>query len=200
MGIQIEDGTGDGHSVKITSEHQMKVQSESHELQHHVSFEDGQVFQAIGEVSDIADGLNTVLHIRNDSTSLKAIVSFIRLQLPGISGLGSTLLPDDGTYFQLGRDTVRSSGGVGVAPVNMNFASGNTPALTAYKDNLVVSGAFQELDRWYPGHSMMTFNKQGSLILGLNDTLEVRLTTDQPALTVAYCRVTIMLKKNGTGA
>jgi hypothetical protein len=196
MALQIEDGTGKSYGLGVTENHQARVQSESHELQHHISMRDGQVYQIIGGTDDVLSGTNTILHIRNDSSVFKNVVSFIRLQIPPIADATPTL-PGAGTYFQIGRNTIRASGGIGVEPVNMNFSSGNIADMTVFKDQVTVSGTFVEFDRWYPSHDMMTFNKQGSLILGLNDTLEIRLVTDQAALTVAYCRVTIMLKKDG---
>ena len=39
---------------------------------------------------------------------------------------------------------------------------------------------------------MMTFNKQGSVIVGQNDTLEIRVVSDHTAGT-AYARVTFMM-------
>jgi hypothetical protein len=177
MGLQIEDGTGNGFQVKINDEHQMAVVSENHELQHHISRLHGQVYQVVGEVSDLWTGTNTLLHIN------------------GVSG--SDYLPDVGTYFQIGKDTSYSSGGTTVSPVNMNFFSGNAAEVTAYKENPSVTGDFVEFDRWYPSTSMMTYNKHGSLLLGLNDSIEIRLTTNRPEIPNAWCRVTMMLIKNG---
>jgi hypothetical protein len=197
MAVKIEDNAGGGAGLRITDENQAKVQSESHELQHHVSINHGQVYQVIGGITNIASGINTALIIKNTSANLKAIISFIRLQVPGLKTWGTTHLPDENTYWQMGRDTLWSSGGVAVEPVNMNFASGNVGDLECYKDGPTVTGTFQAFDEWYPNHDMMTFNKQGSLILGLNDAIEIRLVTDNATLQKAYCRVTIMLKKNG---
>lgn len=196
MAVKIEDNAGASWGLKVTENHQALVQAESQELQHFVSFQNGQVYQVIGGTDDVVSGTNTLLHIRNDSSTLKAIVTFIRLQVPPVVDATPTL-PGVGTYFQLGRDTLRASGGVGVEPVNMNFSSGNVADLTAFKDQVTVSGAFSEFDRWYPNHEQHVFNKQGSIVMGLNDTLEIRLVSDQAALTAAYCRVTIMLKQNG---
>ena len=196
MAVKIEDNSGNSYGLKVTEEGQALVRAESQELQHHISFNNGQVYQVIGGTDDVVSGTNTLLHIKNDSTNLKAIVTFIRLQVPPIADASPTL-PGVGTYFQIGRDTSRVSGGAGVEPVQMNFSMGNVADLTVFKDQVTVSGTFTEFDRWYPDHSMHVFNKQGSLIMGLNDTLEIRLVSDQAALTAAYCRVTIMLKKNG---
>lgn len=197
MAVKIEDNSGDGHGLKVTENNQALVQAESQELQHFISINKAQVYQVSGGTDDVLNGTNTLLHIRNDSTALKAVITFIRLQVPPVADATPTL-PGVGTYFQLGRNTLHASGGVGVEPVNMNFGTGNVADLTCFKDQVTVSGTFVEFDRWYPDHSMEIFNKQGSLIMGLNDTFEIRLVSDQAALTAAYCRVTIMLVKNGS--
>jgi hypothetical protein len=190
MGLNIEDGTGRGYQVKVNAENQLETVSVNHELQHHISKDEAQVYQIVGFLSDVWNGTNTVLHIQNTSTTLHGVVSYMRLQCPGTSG--SSWLPDSGTYFQIGTGTSYGSGGTTVSPVNMNFQSGNIAPATVYKDNPAVTGTFVEFDRWYPNDSMMTFNKHGSLILGLNDTMEIRFITDRPEHPTVYCRVTMM--------
>jgi len=191
MGLNIEDGTGKGYQVKVNSENQMETVSVNHELQHHISRHEGTVYQIIGGLTDVWNGTNVVLHINNSDPARKAVISYMRFQCPGPSGSG--MLPDNETYFQIGRDTTYSSGGTEATAVNMNLSSGNEASLAAYKDNPAVTGTFTEFDRWYPTHSMMTFNKHGSLILGLDDSIEVRLVTNRPELPNAYCRITIMM-------
>jgi hypothetical protein len=57
-----------------------------------------------------------------------------------------------------------------------------------------MAGTFTQFDKWYPGaDQMMTYNKHGSLIIGFNDTLEIRLVTDHTAGN-ALARVTGMFK------
>ena len=196
MALQLEDNTGKAWGLGITENNQALVQAEVQELQHYISINDAQVYQIIGEISDIASGINTLLNIRNDSSILKGIISYIRLQLPGVAGEGITKLPDEGTYFQFGKNSGRVSGGVEVVPENVNFSSGNVAELTAHKD-MVITSDFVEIDRWYPDSSMQIFNKHGSVILGLNNNFELRLVTGDATLLTAYCRVTIMLTKNG---
>jgi hypothetical protein len=80
----------------------------------------------------------------------------------------------------------------------MNFDSGNVAPATAYEESPVMAGTFTEFDAYYPdGSTMMVFNKHGSIVLGLNDTLEVRLVSDHTA-GVAYARVTGMFKEIGS--
>lgn len=189
MGLQLEDGTGKGYSVKVNADNAMSAEAVIHELQHHISRSSAQVYQVIGETSNISAGVNTVLHISNNSPDLHIVISYMRIQAPELDG---TSVINFQTYFQFGTGTEYESSGNVVTPVNMNFSSGNIANLSAYKNKPVVSGLFTEFDRWYPGDgkSMMTFNKAGSVIIGRGDTLEIRLVTDQLSGT-AYCRVTL---------
>ncbi len=189
MGFQIEDGEGQGRSAGVTDGNQLKVLAENHELQHHESLFHGRVYQVIGDVA-ITGGTQTVLHMTNDSAK-RLSVTFVRMQ--AISFNGGAAPADSGTFYQMGFGTTYTSNGTDVTPVNMNRTSNNTADVTAKDDNPVVGGSFSEVDRWYPtsDENMMTFNKQGSPILGKNNTIEVRITTDNTT-GVAYTRMTFL--------
>jgi hypothetical protein len=177
MSIFIEDGHGAGYKLRINDEGQARTQSEIHELQHHISWNDGQCYQTVGLETAIAAATQTILHIKNTSAAKKFVVSYMRLQIAGEAG--GTTLPNAANYFQIGFGRTYSSGGSSVTPVNMNQTSGNVAPLTAYDESPVMAGTFTEFDRWYPrSGEMQTYNKHGSLILGLNDTIEVRLVSD----------------------
>jgi len=187
MGFTLEDGTGQGYRVKISAENQMHVQAENHELQHHISILHGQVYQAIGTHTLTTSGAKTILHLKNDDPERMMVVSYMRLQFPGGDG---TI--DNDTYFQLGYGTTYSAGGAGVTPINMNSSSGNLATITAYHDNPTVTGSLDVFDHWYADNGMMTFNKHGSIVMGLGDTLEFRLQTDQ-STGLVYVRCTFMM-------
>ena len=192
MSIFIEDGQGTGNKVGVTIEHQILTQAENHELQHHISWKDGQCYQTLGEITTIAAASETVLHMQNTSSTKNFIVSYIRLQIAGEAG--GTALSDVLTYFELGFGRTYASGGVAQVPVNMNRTSGNVAAITAYDESPVLAGTFVQFDKWYPGvDQMQTYNKHGSLILGFNDTLEFRLVTDHTSGN-ALARVTGFFK------
>jgi len=186
MALQIEDGTGKGYRAGVTIENQLMTQAEIHELQHHISRTKGQVYQAIGTHTFSSSGTKILLHIKNNDPARLMVVSYMRIQFPDSTAVVST------TFFDCGFNTLYSSNGIIITPVNMNASSGNVATVIAYDDNPTVSGAFTEFDRWYPDESMQTFNKHGSLILGLGDTIAWRLTTDQTS-GFAYCRVTLMM-------
>lgn len=198
MGLQILDGGGSGRLVVVDSQGQLRTATESHELQHHISLHNGQVYQVIGTHDATAAGAGeyTTLHLRNTSTTQWIVVTFIRLQAH-MTG-GAVAAQTD--YFDIGFDRTYASGGATVTPVNTNRTSGNAAAAIVYGANPTLAGTMTLLDRWYIEHSsavisnskMQTFNKQGSVILGQNDTLEIKATISQNAF--LYSRVTFMFK------
>ena len=187
MAIQLEDGIGKGYRAEINNENQLSTVAVVHELQHHISDTYGRVFQVIGDHTLVSAGTKTLLHLTNNDPARDVVVSYMRVQYPD-----STSVIDASTYFQFGFGTTYGSGGIEAAPVNVNRASGNVAVVGAYYDDPVISGVFIEADRWYCDNSMTVFNKHGSVILGLGDTLEWRLTTDQD-FGLAYVRVTMMM-------
>ncbi len=169
----------------------MFVRAESHSLQHHVSRHMGETYQIIGDFESVSNSTYTILHITNTKPDKVICISYVRTQAI-VSG-GSTI-PDVGTFFQLGFGTEFSSGGTLVTPVAMNTTSGKASGTTAYDNNPSVTGTFTEIDRWYvePNGRQTVFNKDGSIIIGQNDTVEVRFTSDHTAGT-AYARITYFL-------
>ncbi len=194
MGLQLLDGSGTGQLAYVTQEGQLQTVSESHSLQHHVSRSNGLAFQVIGSSTHSVGGSGgdtyTVLHVQNTSSTRWLVVTYIRVQ---------AILPnagDENDYFSIGFGTEYSLNGGNATPTNMNKQSGNVADATCKQsldDNpITVSGTFTEFDRWYSdGISGMTFDKDGSLILGQNNTLESRFITTQSPATV-YTRFTFM--------
>ncbi len=188
MGFQIEDGTGSGHVAQVTSTNQVKTITESHELQHHISRNFGQSYQVISTDTGITAATQTILHLKNTDTTRKMVISFIRMQ--AITNTASK--PVVGEYFQMGLGRTVSSGGTEVTPVNVNASSGNVASVVATGVDPTMAGTFSETDRWYnEGNNEHSYNKQGSHILGLNDTFEVRLVSAGTG--EAYCRITFMM-------
>lgn len=191
MGFVIE-GPKRGTAVKVTKDGDLATRAIVHELQHHHSRDNGQVYQVIGDDVTIASGTNILLHLRNDSSTHGLVVSYVRMQ--NVDLAGGTAPPSVNTYFQLGTGTTYVSGGTAVTPINTNRTSGNTANVTAYDNTPTISGTFIELDRWYPDGdgAEQTYNKHGSIILGKNDTLSIRLVTDNTSGT-GYCRITFAM-------
>lgn len=179
----------DGKIAGVTSEHQLQVEAEVHELQHHISRSTGQAYQVRGETDTLTAATIPVLHLRNDDPDRALVISFIR------SGVVATnaSLPAIAEYFALGFNTT-ISGGTAVTPVNMNRKSGSDALVTATTSTPTSAGTFVEFDRWYPNSNgdRESYNKQGSIILGLNDTIEIRHISTGTA-GVSWARITFMM-------
>lgn len=189
MGLQIEDGRGSGMLAKVTETFQLETRSESHELQHHISRNDGNAYQVLSIDTGITATTQTLLHLKNNDSSKALIVSFIRMQ--AITDTASK--PVAGEYFEMGFGRTVASGGTAATPVNLNSTSGNTASITATGVEPTMAGTFQSIDRQYNIASCeeVPFSKQGSIILGLNDTFEVRFVSG--GVGEAKCRITFMM-------
>lgn len=163
--------------LHVTTEGQAAVRAENHELQHHISWSDGLVFQAMGIDTGITSKTQTILHFINTSPSHLAVFSFIRVQ--AITNTASK--PVIGEYFSFGFDDTVSSGGTVIIPRNMNNAgfSGETADVIATgATDPTMADTFDEIDRWNnEGNNEHMYNKAGSIILGRNRTFSIRFTT-----------------------
>lgn len=187
-GVQISNHS-DGTLAGITSEHQLLVRAESHELQHHIARHQGQTYQVISIDTGITAKTQTLLHLKNDSATHDMVVSFIRIE--AITNTASK--PVVGEYFELGYGRTVASGGTAATPVNTNTASGNTAGVTATGIDPTMAGTFTLIDRKYhqANGEETVFNKQGSLVVGQNDTFEIRFLSAGTG--EAKCRVTFMM-------
>ncbi len=191
--MQIQDPTT-GDVARVSNQGQLKGVVESHELQHQNSWVNENTYQVIGDVT-IANATTTVLHIKNTDSERKVVISFVRVQ--AIDPAGGTAPPAAANYFQLGINETVSSGGTAVTPVNVNAGSGKTASVTTTDNGPTMGGTFAEIDRWYldADAGSQIWNKQGSVILGLNDTFSVRFVSDNTSGT-AYARITFMMIEN----
>jgi hypothetical protein len=195
MSIFVQDGTGSGKLAAVSSENQLKVEAENHAHQYHVSAVNGQVYQALSTTTSVSASATTnLLHIKNNSPTLDLVVTFIR-----IDAVVAGTLPAAGCYYDVGFDEEYSSGGTAITPANMNRKSGNIADATIYGNNPTVTGSLVEIDKHYVSASgdENTYNKQGSMILGQNNTLTIRLVTDTGNTGEAVARVTFMMIANG---
>jgi hypothetical protein len=178
MGFSITDGTGKGYEAKVGSDNRAHVEAKSQSLQHVISKEEGQSYQVIGDFASINNSTHTILHIKNTSSTRYLVVTYIRLQTIDLAG--GTAPPDSGTYWEIGTGRTVSSGGSAVTPVNMNIASGNSADATCTDNNPTMSGTFTQIDKVYPESEadLITYNKEGALILGKDDTIEIRIASD----------------------
>jgi hypothetical protein len=128
MGIHIEDGSGQGFSVKVNDKNELATSATTRTEEHQASIEDGDAYivstLATADTLTLATG-NTYnfLYIKNTS-ALKKII----LQKVGVStSVAGCILkwiknPVEGTITNAATETA----------INSNFSSGNVAELTAY--------------------------------------------------------------------
>jgi len=192
MAIQIEDGKGRNGNVAVTTQQQLKVQSESHELQHYISRVFGEVYQVGGEHNLSSSGTKNVLFIQNTSTTQRLVVNFIRVQgiATGVS------LPTTGTYFAMHFGDQYTSGGIVSTPVNINRSSGKSASSISYTNNPTLDEIKTiKFDKWLleSQGKENDYNKQGSIILGANDSLTIKFVTEATS-GQARCMITCMFE------
>lgn len=189
MSDQIKDGTGRGFLLGITPQNQAKVVAEVHSLQHHIARHTGQTYQAISIDTGITAKTQTLLHLINTDADKVLVISYMRMQ--AITDTASK--PVVGEFFEIGFGRTVASGGSTTTPVNMNRASGNVAKVTATGIDPTMAGTFTAFDRVYNESSgrEYVFNKEGSIILGLNDTIEIRFVSAGAG--EAKARITFMM-------
>ncbi|KKM87174.1 hypothetical protein LCGC14_1271620 [marine sediment metagenome] len=188
----IRDGTGKGYLVQVTSTNRLAVEAISKSLQHEISENKGQAYQVIG-MATLASGTVISLHILNTSSTRNLVVTYIRHQI--IDESGGTALPNASNYFRIAFNRTFSSGGSTVTPVNLNQGSGNEAEVTAYDTNPTLAGTAKEIDRWYTKAEadMNTFNKEGSIVIQPNHTMELAYIGDQTSGTL-YTRLSFLME------
>lgn len=189
MAIEIKNYS-DGTLAGVTTDNQLRVVSENQELQHFISWVKEDAYQVIAHDTGITAQNQTILHIKNTSSTKKCVISFIRLS--AITNTASK--PVVGEYWQMGVGDTIASGGSTVTPVNMNASSGRVAEVTCTTGDPTEGDTFTEIDRVYNQNNEHTYNKQGSIILGLNDTFSIKLLSAGTGQATA--RVTFMMIDN----
>jgi len=196
MDIEIRDPRG-GTGAFVTSQNQLEVKAESVAQQHYISKKQGGTFQVAGNSGTLTAGDTTILHIRNDSADKQMVVTYMRAQLTNVSG---GAFDDLGDYLEFGFGRTVTSGGTAVLPVNMNRSSGVVAPVTATEANPTVAGTFISVgDTVHPTASgeAYVYNKEGSVILGLNDTMEMRYVGTHTVGEINVRVTFMMVDKNG---
>ncbi len=192
----ITDGKGTGYRARVDNSNRLLVRSFSETIQHSVSHNEGQAYQIIGEAT-LSSGTTTALHIKNISSTKDLIITYLRHQI--IDQSGGTAFPNVSNYYRISLGRIYDSEGTEVTPVNLNTNSANSAEVTVYNDDPSLTGTANEIDRWYTKAEgdMNIFNKEGSIILGQNGTLELSYIGDQTSGTI-YTRLSfIMMDKHG---
>jgi len=179
----------DGSIAQVTPNNQLVVKSESNSQQHYISRNFGQSYQIFGRTGTLTAATTTVLHVKNLDPERDIVISFMRVQLVGANVADSV---DD--YFEFGFGQEVASGGATVTAVNMNRTVGSQALITGTDSGPTMSGTFVGAERWHPPTSgaANTFNKDGSIILGLGDTFEIRYVGTSTT-GIAEARITFMM-------
>lgn len=192
--MQITDPTTN-RVATVNSSGQLMVRSESVALQHNQAHEHEAVYQCIGTAT-AASGTVTVLHLKNTSSTKDMVVTYMRVSTVDLAG--GTAVPSAAVYLQTGFNETVASGGTACTPTNTNVSSGKVSEVTGTQGAPTMAGTFVEMDRKYveSDGQETVYNKEGSWILGLNDTMSIRLVSNHTSGT-AYARVSFVMQAKG---
>lgn len=186
MEVRIQNND-DGTIAGVTNGGQLRVISESHSLPFHISYTQASVYQFVADAT-VINGTAVVWHITNTDTN--RIMVFAEIDAQVVDAAGGTAIPSANTYFELGFDRTYSSGGTAITPVNQNRTIGKVASATLYDNAPTLAGTFLQTQKWFPSAEAerYTFEERDSLILGLNDTLEMRVVSDHTSGTaLSHC-------------
>jgi len=190
-GVTIKN-PGTGRQAYVSGDGQLLVQSENLSLQHYISRYRGNAYQVEFIDAGLTAKENIIGHIKNTSATLSLVATYIRFQVPVVAG-GTALNGALANQWKFGFGRTYASGGTQVTPTNMNRSSGNSAQVLAYQGDPTLAGTAVEFDRLYPNsNGQDSYNKEGSLILGPNNTMDVSFTTDNTS-GAAYCRLTFLM-------
>ncbi len=192
----IEDGKGTGKKAQVDDENRIQVRSLSETIQHSISHSNREAYQVIGTAT-LSSGTVTAIHITNNSTTKDVIVTYVRHQI--IDQSGGTAFPNAFNYYRIALGRTYVSGGTEIIPININTSSANTAEMTVYNNAPLLTGTAKEIDRFYTKAEgdMNIFNKEGSVILGFNGTLELSYIGDQTDGTF-YTRISFLMMEAHT--
>lgn len=174
----LSDGTGNGFSTGVNKDKQLLVVAKSESVQEWISKNKGQAYQVRGQ-ANLVNGTVIPLHIKNNSSTRRLIVTYIRHQVIGATG--GTEFPNVSNYFRIGTNTSYDTGGTAVIPFNVHIGRKEQAEVTAYGNNPTLTGTVTETgDRWYTkaNGDMSSYNKEGSLIIHPSEELELAYVGD----------------------
>lgn len=192
MAVQIQNHS-DGTLAGVTKSNQLQVVSENHPLQHHYSLKEENVYQVLAVDATVTATTDQLLHIKNTSATHVCVLTFIRMQ--AVTDIADTAEVTE--YFSMHVNDTVASGGSAVTPVNMNLTSGKVSGVTATAADPAMDGVGTEIDRIYNPRSgaELVYHKEGSLILGLNDTFHISFTSGAAAghakARITFCMIEI---------
>lgn len=174
--MQIE-GIGDGatYKAKVTKKNQLETKAEIHVLSFEQSFHHGLLYTLALLASSAvgASGTEVLATILNTDPSLLLCIDRINAQGDDPQG-----------FFQVWVDSVSGADGTAYTPVNHNRRSGNMALATVYVTDttLTATGGSQVAQKGVsPESPSVEFDFGGGLILGLNDTMDLRFLEQDAA-------------------
>lgn len=167
-------GQGTPTPVDVSRDAQLYSVAEIHEQQHHQAVLHGQAYQVQGIDTGITAKTQTILHIKNTSATRTMVLSFIRMQ-----AITAGTYPSTGELWELGMGDTVSSGGTALTAQNTHPLTGKAAEGTFTGIDPTMAGTMDVFDTQAPKDNgqEITYNKHGSIILGLNDTFSVRYTS-----------------------
>ncbi len=187
MAVQIQNNT-DGTIASVSRENQLKVVSENHTLEHHISWHQENTYDVISVDTGITAQDQTVLHIINTSATKRCVLSHLR-----VTDLTTIVTHVIGNYFGLGMGRTISSVGTVATPVNLHRGSGKVAEVTVTGIDPVMAGSYTEIDRIHTVlGERVTYEFYDAVILDLNDTFEVKFIstgTGESKVSLAFMMV-----------
>jgi hypothetical protein len=182
--ISLKDGSGNSYGLKIDSDARAHTRALALSHQHVVSSADQRAYQVSSSKAIAASEIKMLL-LKNTSDTRELIVSYIRLETIGAAASNAS------AYWRIYLGGDYSSGGTATTPTNMFVGSAISAEGTFYDataSTIVTSGSPVEIDRTYRANELITYRKEGSIVLPKNGVLTVSWTGSTAAGT-ANCRV-----------
>lgn len=186
MEVRIQNND-DGTIAGVTKGGQLRVVSENHSLPFHISYTQAGIYQFVADAT-VINGTATVWHLKNTDTTKILVIAEMDAQV--VDASGGTAIPSANTYFEVGFNRTYSSGGTAITPVNQNRTIGKVASVDLYDNAPTLTGTFLQTQKWFPSAEAerYMFEERDGMILGLNDTLEMRIVSDHTSGTaLSHC-------------
>ena len=185
----ITDGTGSGgYSARVDSKNRLYTNTASTSVQSESSLHGGKAFQVVSGPVDVTAANQEILLIKNASTNLNLVVTYIRVQTANVAVAGEV------AFSSVNLGGIYTSGGTAVTPTNMNTSSGVTTGAALFYSGAtaIVASGYAEIDRNYSANTEVIYNKEGSIVIAPGGILSVNFigsSTDG----VVYARASFYL-------
>ncbi len=172
MGLQIESGSGNGQSAKVTDDGRLAVAAIAASPEHYFNHSKGQAYTASFSATPTGAG-DCFFYMKN--TGEPDII---------IEGFGLWLAANEYIDVNL-RDTGTAANGTDITPVNLNTSSGNSPITTIQNGNDItgLSGGDLAYRVYHASSQDITYtNFEMDIILTKNGVFTLYVQTGTTAL------------------